>query len=161
MTKKNDGPKELKDLFKFKALKDSHASAVKAVKEQAKAAAGPTNALPSIPGIVDPMLETGKYTRAEIMAKVRELRPDFKDPSAAVSNGFIRLRKQGKEGHLIEVERPRRAGRPTGPSQRTVADRHAKIDAWAARMDLEIAEGFAKRDKFMAQPRQPMRRIWP
>lgn len=127
--------------------------------------------LPSIPGIVDPMLLLGTFTRAQIMDKVRELRPDFKDPSAAVSNGFRRQVALGKHPALVEVYKERKA-RAVKSGKRTKAnpdgrmplkDRLAKVDAWAARMDTEIMAGFAHcaaiRAKGAAEPR--MRRIWP
>jgi hypothetical protein len=120
----------------------------------------------SIPGIVDPMLEAGTFTRQEIMAKVRELRPDFKDPSAAVSNGFRRLVAAGKYPALKDAGAPRVKRQPGAPRQASpavLAERLAKVDAWAARMDVEISDGFAKRDRFLAsraaEPKH--RRVWP
>lgn len=116
----------------------------------------------SVPGIVDPMVEAGTYTRAEIMAKVRELRPDFKDPSAAVSNGIIRMRNAGKNCILKEGERKAVVRGHAAPSaRRAIANRFAKLDAWAARMDIEIAEGFARFRKYMDKPMPKYARIWP
>ena len=114
----------------------------------------------SIPGIVDPMLLTGKYTRQQIMDEVRRLRPDFKDPSAAVSNGLIRCHKRGEHPGLIEGERARHTGVKRGPSISTLADRFAKIDAWAERATAEVAEGFRRFEAFMAKPVPAVRRIW-
>ncbi len=132
----------------------------------------PAPVLASVPGIVDPMLKTGKYTRAQIMDEVRRLRPDFKDPSAAVSNGLIRLRQSNAAGGLVEVPKERkpkaantgtrrRAGVVAG-ARRNIADSLQKIDDWAARMTDEISAGFRRRDEYLAemalQPRH--HRVW-
>lgn len=124
----------------------------------------------SVVGIVDPMLLKGTFTRAEIMAEVRRLRPDFKDPSAAVSNGFRRQVHAGNHPALIEVERERKASAPkTGrrkaknPDARMpLADKLAKIDAWASRLDEEVHAGFRRLEKFrLAAAAEPkMRRVW-
>lgn len=126
---------------------------------------------PSITGIVDHMLIKGTFTRAEIMAEVARLRPDFKDPSAAVSNGMRRQLSLGNHPAIVEVYRERKAGTPKG-SKRTkrnpdsrlpLADKLAKVDAWAARMDLEISSGFKRlaefKERAAKEPR--MRRVWP
>ncbi len=128
-------------------------------------------ALPSVPGIVDPMLLTGKYTRAQVMDEVRRLRPDFKDPSAAVSNGLIRLRKGNQAGGLVEVQRERKAKAPRAARTRTagnpdnrlpLADKLAKLDAWAACTTSEVEAGFkrlaAYRAKTAAEPKH--RQVW-
>jgi hypothetical protein len=118
-----------------------------------------------IPSIVDPMIEQGIFTRAEIMAEVRRLRPDFKDPSAAVSNGFRRLVAAGKNACIKDSGEPRksRAGVPRAPAESVVKKRIEKIDAWAARMNDEIGEGFRRLAAFQAKTaKEPkLRRIWP
>jgi len=65
----------------------------------------------SVREIVDPMLKTGKYTRAEICAEILKARPDYKDPSAAVSDGMIRLRDSGTEWSMKDTPRKPRAER--------------------------------------------------
>ncbi len=142
-----------------------------AITEVVKEAAGKLAAtLPSIPGIVDPMLITGTFTRAQIMEEVRRLRPDFKDPSAAVSNGMRRQLAAGNHPALVEVYRERKAGKPKAGKRTTrnpdsrlpIEDRLAKIDQWAARMDEEISAGFKRRDAFLeAAAKEPKhRRVW-
>ena len=143
-----------------------------AITEVVKEAAGKlAAALPSIPGIVDPMLIKGTFTRAQIMDEVRRLRPDFKDPSAAVSNGMRRQQAAGNHPALVEIPRERKAPRPKSGKRTTrnpdarlpVVDRLAKLDAWAARVGDEVHAGFKRRDEFLAAAKlEPKHhRIWP
>ncbi len=130
-----------------------------------------TQELPSIPGIVDPMLVKGTFTRTQIMEEVRRLRPDFKDPSAAVSNGMRRQLALGNHPGLVEVHRERKVGAVKSGKRTTrnpdsrlpITDRLAKLDAWAERTTVEVVAGFKKLEDYKArsagEPRH--RRIWP
>jgi|CXWL01.1.fsa_nt_gi sirohydrochlorin ferrochelatase len=122
--------------------------------------------LPSIPGIVDPMLIKGTFTRVQIMDEVRRLRPDFKDPSAAVSNGFRRQVAAGNHPAIVEIPRERKAPKAPGVKRTRMAapitDRLAKLDEWATRMNDEIGMGFKRLAAYkLAQAKEPkLRRIW-
>ena len=118
----------------------------------------------STSSIVDPMLEAGASTRAEIVAEVRRLRPDYKYPSAAVSNGFSRLVAAGKHPSTKDAgaRRERKSGVPRPVPESRIKERMAKIDAWAARMDQEIGDFFDRVRAFdIARAKEPKpRRIW-
>lgn len=151
-----DGPKESKP--NPVAPKEPKVKAPRKAREPAK------DGKASIPSIVDPMLLKGTYTRAEIMAEVRAKRPDFKDPSAAVSNGFRRVMAAGENPGLKEGERRRStAGTKRGPSQTTIKDAIIKIDTWAQRTTDEVCTAFKRQAKEKAEfkKRKKARRIWP
>ena len=112
--------------------------------------------------VAEPMLLEGTHMRAEIMAAIAKARPDFKDPSAAVSNRFRDLVAQGKHPGLVEVDRPRRAKGKAGETPAaTLAKRReqrlARLDKWAKETTDEVESNFAKLRKFQtdvaAQPK--------
>ena len=100
------------------------------------------------------------------MAAIAAARPDFKDPSAAVSNCFRKLVAQGKHPGLVEVDRPRRAPGSAETPAATLAKRReqglARLDKWAEETTDEVKAGFAKLRKFQAdcaaQPKA--RKVW-
>lgn len=121
----------------------------------------------SIKSIVDPMLLAAKYTRKEMMDEVRRLRPDFKDPSAAVSNAFRRLVAGGEHPGMKEVESVPRAKRdPAAPkvlARRTIDARVAKLDAWASETSEWVAAGFKRIEQFKVEcaKRPKLEKVWP
>lgn len=122
-----------------------------------------------VASIVDPLLLAGGKTRKEIMEAVRAARPDFKDPSAAVSNAFRRLIQAGKNPSIVQTERSARAvkgRRPPALAAKAVADRIAKVEAWAARMDQEIHQSFVRLAEnnavaHLERRKNPVRAVWP
>ena len=120
---------------------------------------------PSVPGIVDPMLMKGTYSRAEIMAEVRRLRPDFKDPSAAVSNG---MRRCAGKGTVKDAPRERGSANMGTIGREASLDRWFKrrmaaLDAWVERTDAEVSAGFRRLAEFQAvEAKRPrLHRVWP
>lgn len=152
MAKKSGGPKEPKKLpvapKKAKALESGKAP---------------------VSSIIEPLLLEGKSTRSEIVAKVKEARPDLKDPSAAISNVFRALAKADKNPHIVVVGGKVGAGAKRGIEaaqaarvQQALERRHDRIQAWADRTTVEVEHGFKRLGEFQAawkaEPKH--KRIW-
>lgn len=112
----------------------------------------------SVPGIVDVLLAKGTYTRKEIMAEVAKQRPDFKDPSAAVSNGMRRLQDKDQTGGIKEVPRAARASRSSSKSMFTKEDR---IKREFVRHRADFAVGAKRREDESKIQKPKMKRVWP
>ncbi len=115
--------------------------------------------------IAEPMLLKGTHTRIEIMAEVARLRPDFKDPSAAVSNRFRLLVQQGKNPGLKEGVRPVRDGAALVAASRgaSIKRRLEQWDEYVKRNKEEVSNYMARLRKMDAEhAKQPrLRRVWP
>ena len=96
------------------------------------------------------MLTEGKYTRKEIMDEIRKQRPDFKDPSACVSNQMSRMRKADKPFTLKDAGvRKARKPKATGNGEETgpripLEEQRRRVLAWKERTTVEVAAGFKR-----------------
>lgn len=153
MAKKSDGPRELKKLLTIPKAAN------------AKAPDGKV----SVSSIIEPLLLEGKSTRAEIVAKVKEARPDLKDPSAAISNVFRALAKADKNPHVVVVGGKVGVGAKRGIEaaqaarvQQAHERRMDRIQEWADRTTTEVSALFKRRDEFRAawkaEPKH--KRVW-
>ena len=115
----------------------------------------------SVSSIVDPLLMAGGKTREEIAGEIRRLRPDFKDPSAGISNRMRKLQEEGKNPSLAGSPVRARSSGASRPASGLKA-RFAAIDAWAARGDELVAFWSRRLAELQAadSKRQAFRRIW-
>ena len=125
----------------------------------------------SVKTILNGPLLAGTHTREQLIALLRAQRPDLKSPSSTVSKRMMLLQAEGKHPALIEVYKPASERKATGGQRRRtgnpdarlpLADKLAKLDAWAQRTTEEIQAGFkrlaAYQAKAAAEPKH--RRVW-
>ena len=93
---------------------------------------------------------------SEIMDEVARVRPDFKDPSAAVSNGLHRFRTNGLEGSIKEGDRKRKARGPRKLSPKEIESREERLERKRERVSAET-----RRDEFLARPLPKLKRVLP
>lgn len=99
----------------------------------------------SIASVVDPMLLAGSHSRQEIMDAIRTARPDYKYPSSAVTNRFIALVQAGKTPAVkAAAAKGGIKAAVEGRVRKVRSEQMAKIEAWASRMDKEVADGFVR-----------------
>lgn len=99
----------------------------------------------SIAEIVDPMLVAGA-SRAEIKAAIKEQRPEFKCPSAAIGNRMRAMREKGTRINLPYEERKMPERQPS--EERAQAPR---LQAWKYHWPTEAE---------LATIRAQVRHIW-